>query len=77
MPLTYFEDIFCNCFVIVFFNNLMIKISNGKQLSVFCSHWHTDLSLFDELEKLGDELRDADELLEALDNAGYVSNSAS
>lgn len=55
----------------------MIKISNGKQLSVFCSHWHTDLSLFDVLEKLGDELRDADELLEALDNAGYVSNSSS
>ncbi|XP_035767786.1 cyclic AMP-dependent transcription factor ATF-6 alpha [Neolamprologus brichardi] len=32
-----------------------------------------DLSLFDELEKLGDELRDADELLEALDNAGYAN----
>lgn len=32
-----------------------------------------DLSLFDELEKLGDELRDADELLEALDNAGYIN----
>lgn len=55
----------------------MIKICNGKQLSVFCSDWHTDLSLFDELEKLGDELGDANELLEALDNAGYVSNSSS
>uniref|UniRef100_I3J1C4 Activating transcription factor 6 n=1 Tax=Oreochromis niloticus TaxID=8128 RepID=I3J1C4_ORENI len=32
-----------------------------------------DLSLFDELEKLGDELGDADELLEALDNAGYAN----
>uniref|UniRef100_A0A3Q4G6P2 Activating transcription factor 6 n=1 Tax=Neolamprologus brichardi TaxID=32507 RepID=A0A3Q4G6P2_NEOBR len=36
-----------------------------------------DLSLFDELEKLGDELRDADELLEALDNAGYVNGEVS
>lgn len=30
-----------------------------------------DISLFDELDKLGDELGDADELLEALENAGY------
>lgn len=35
---------------------------------------HTDISLFDELDNLGD----ADDLLEALENAGcYVSNSSS
>lgn len=39
---------------------------------VCCVPVVTDISLFDELDNLGD----ADELLEALENAGYVSNSS-
>ncbi len=38
---------------------------------LLCACRRADISLFDELEDLGD----ADELLEALENAGYVSHS--
>ena len=49
---------------------LLLPKSN---LSVHCAYacHYTDISLFDELDNLGD----ADELLDALENAGYVSNS--
>lgn len=41
-------------------------------LNVLYCCCYTDISLFDELDNLGD----ADELLEALQNSGYVSNSS-
>lgn len=41
--------------------------SESRRVSVVV----VDISLFDELDSLGD----ADELLEALETAGYVSNS--
>ena len=37
-----------------------------------CATCYADISLFDELDNLGD----ADELLEALESAGYVSISS-
>lgn len=38
---------------------------------VLYAHLYTDISLFDELDNLGD----ADELLEALESGSYVSSS--
>ncbi|XP_030583304.1 cyclic AMP-dependent transcription factor ATF-6 alpha [Archocentrus centrarchus] len=61
-------------------SDLMLDFENHRQYPMMDSEtgiisidqggeW--DISLFDELDKLGDELGDADELLEALENAGY------
>lgn len=67
---------FSNCINLVskdMFSLLNCAMENS--LTRCCVHYacrHTDISLFDELDNLGD----ADELLEALENAGYVSNSS-
>lgn len=60
------------CFI---FPEILTKKNCNKLKAVrlmFYTFCYTDLSLFDEFDSLGD----ADELLVALENAGYVSDSS-